>query len=477
MDEELWQYYNDRRPSQHILNARAETIEALTKAVNAYAQIICTGKSKHDRYQVATFGSTLVGSDEASSDLDVVVLDPAYETGWRPDIVWTKKPSAMYDIEKLSRFFQRRGFYNLEAIPKARVPILSGRSASTPSVHFDLSVNSRNGLFNSQLIAEYAKVHPHVRPLLVLLKAWSRGNKLDAPAKLVQRGRGRQIGMPRPLSSYIMSNIVVAYMQHEGMLPNLQEPYVSPLFNEDDWSQTALAGDNAKSAYDILRRPPFAKKEHIWWSISRRDTNTRIPHDLRHLDADSAPVRAWIERRRRRMENSGEHERSLADTLRGFFRFFGRDFAYGLQVVSVRDGGIAPRQRQPGWRSPDRFLAQLHRDLVYGAQLPRDGKIPSESLNLDPYRWLREGDSREVDEDIERETARLLAMSTDVESFKSAQFVAIDPIFSEVNLGENFHNAFMKKFVGQCARAENVFSTGLGIRELLATSSSGFVKR
>lgn len=79
-------------------------------------------------------------------------------------------------------------------------------------IPFDLCINARNGLYNSRLIAAYAELHPYVRPMIVILKAWARSSGVDAPPQVINKGR-KTIGVPRPFSSYILGLLVVAYLQ------------------------------------------------------------------------------------------------------------------------------------------------------------------------------------------------------------------------------------------------------------------------
>ena len=230
-------------------------------------------------------------------------------------------------FRKLSKFLWKCGFKNIVPIPNARVPIgepvsavltlglipcrtVSGTSTTDPPISFDLNINRRNGLFNSSLLAAYGEVHPHFRPLLVILKAWSRAVGLDAPAVTIKMGR-RTFGTVRPFSSYIMGTLLVAYMQHVKMLPNLQEPFVVPI------TSALEPAPLAESEYKTQRRPEAsaATMDHIWWDIGTQGSDIRIPYDTRFLDPKSKQVQQWLKKRQRK----GVPEPTLADTLHGFF--------------------------------------------------------------------------------------------------------------------------------------------------------------
>ena len=134
----------------------------------------------------------------------------------------------------------------------------------------------------------------------------------------------------------------------------------------------------------------------------------------------------------------------------------------------------------PGYRAPERFFNELQNDLIRGEHL---SKSRTESL-LTP-KLLREGDSLEVDLEIEREAASLLDMPTDTEQFRAAVLVIIDPIFrqnvrrasstvwptnspfTQQNLGRVASRGHVMTFVSECARAESVFELNLDFKALL----------
>lgn len=74
--------------------------------------------------------------------------------------------------------------------------------------------NEQLGVRNSILISEYISLNPIVRPFLIFLKVWAKQRRLNDPSG--QKGL-------MSLSSYSLVLMAIAYLQHAGIVPNLQE--------------------------------------------------------------------------------------------------------------------------------------------------------------------------------------------------------------------------------------------------------------
>ncbi|KZV92995.1 hypothetical protein EXIGLDRAFT_56400 [Exidia glandulosa HHB12029] len=455
MDVQLWKYYNSKRPNKTELEARKEALYRIRSAVHAYAGLRC---------DVEPFGSTLIGVDEGRSDLDLVVLDPHMPEGFMPHIKYQKEPTKLYNVSKLSRFFYKRGFRNTEAIPAATVPILRAVVPTKPEIPFDLSVNARNGLFNSRLVAAYATLHPYVRPMIVILKAFARNRGIDAPARVIRRGR-KQHGVPRPFSSYIMGLLVVAYLQRIGMLPNLQEPFAAPI-KRVAHEHPPLGDDDVplEKPYDPPPLRSDGSSPQVWWTIGRKDPELRIPSDTRFLDPTSEPVQEWVQARHAYLAANQREEITLKETLEGFFYFWGRTFMFNKWAVSIRDGGIVDRLQPPAYQKPERFLAEFERDMINGDHPEADSTVTDE--------YEREGESPETDMRIDRQLAMILDTPTNMDAWKSNSFVVVDPIVRTNNLTQSAPKHALQTFVGQCSAAHNILRLGLGIDDLLHAKPS-----
>jgi len=57
-------------------------------------------------------------------------------------------------------------------VPLIKLEVRTPASASPTQV--EISWNDELGIYKTSLLAEYSKVHPHVRPLILLIKHWSK---------------------------------------------------------------------------------------------------------------------------------------------------------------------------------------------------------------------------------------------------------------------------------------------------------------
>ncbi|KAJ3788145.1 hypothetical protein GGU10DRAFT_347102 [Lentinula aff. detonsa] len=160
------------------------------------------------RYRVSLFGSTLYGVFTPNSDLDMIILDPN-----RPNGQKIQKVAPIYGMRNLAKNFQRAGFKQVVAIPKAKVPIVKFYDPVS-NLHGDINANERLGLFNSRLIKHYCDIQPLLRPMLAFIKAWAKPLGLNKP--------GTQDGPPT-FSSYALTLMTIAFLQNIRLVPNLQD--------------------------------------------------------------------------------------------------------------------------------------------------------------------------------------------------------------------------------------------------------------
>lgn len=115
------------------------------------------------RAHVDVFGSFATGLCLPMSDLDLVVhVDTAYQ------------PLPVLE-NVLEKRFRCTG---LEAIAKARVPLIKFRDAET-SVSVDISFNADNGPRNCAIVRRLLVAHPEARPLILALKYILHSNWLS----------------------------------------------------------------------------------------------------------------------------------------------------------------------------------------------------------------------------------------------------------------------------------------------------------
>ena len=114
------------------------------------------------------------------------------------------------------------------------------------------------------------------------------------------------------MSSYCLTLMAIAYLQHRGVLPNLQAD-VQPLIPEQ-----------AESL-----------EEDVVWVGWGKDQGIKA-----HIGFSKHPPAGWI---------NSEPNLTAADAIRGFFSFFALDSAdpehmqYDDQILSILQGGVVPR--------------------------------------------------------------------------------------------------------------------------------------
>ncbi|KAJ7100601.1 hypothetical protein B0H15DRAFT_816648 [Mycena belliarum] len=190
-----------RETDPRVRDSRRETLLAVQNVVR---------KAYGGEYSVEIFGSIRYGISSASSDLDLVILDPTRKNGFAPS---GRKLGEIYHIRPLSRVLRKAGFKILEVVPDAAVPIVKFQDPRTGQ-SCDINVNDRLGLYNSDLIKRYCELNPVLVDMIMFIKAWAK------PRGLNNSGSRK---MPTTFSSYALVMMTIGFLQHRGLLPNLQE--------------------------------------------------------------------------------------------------------------------------------------------------------------------------------------------------------------------------------------------------------------
>ncbi|ORY28462.1 hypothetical protein BCR39DRAFT_202078 [Naematelia encephala] len=303
---------------QHTVNL----LEQLSVALNARLGGPRPSLEKgYRRFEVDIFGSVSWGGETGQSgDLDLVVIDKDERQGYRPDL-WKVPPTRHFSKDDQSGYGKLPPVYNLRSVARVlwsigMVDCLPIVHASTPIIKFkdasngqecDLNVNDLGGWYNSSLILHYCMISPFVlRPLIHALKIWASTHNLNDSAG----ARG-----PATMSSYCLALMAIAYLQHCGVLPNLQQdvrvpiPHVAKDTKDPDAVWVGWGKDQGiKALVGFERNPPYG------WT----------PRNL-----------------------------TAADALRGFFEYFSTKsgsprFDYQSQVVSILNGCIISRAEPQG---------------------------------------------------------------------------------------------------------------------------------
>ncbi|KAJ7768355.1 hypothetical protein B0H16DRAFT_314715 [Mycena metata] len=244
-------------------------------------------------YKVENFGSTRYGVSVASSDLDMVILDPHRPHGAAPK---SPRESEIYNVRVLAKVLKKAGFRIIETISAAAVPIVKFSDPATGH-SVDLNVNERLGLLNSDLIKRYCELNPLLITMIQYIKLWAKPLGLNSPGRK-SRGQGSVT-----FSSYALTMMTIGFMQHRGLLPNLQEG-LPPL------------------------RP--GKLTGTFWLGPPRP----LCCDVRYNKMEG-----WKPPR----------EVSVLELMQDWFYFWGSEFDYPNEMISIREGGRLQRpERGPG---------------------------------------------------------------------------------------------------------------------------------
>ncbi|KAF8880500.1 hypothetical protein BD779DRAFT_1548558 [Infundibulicybe gibba] len=275
--------YND------IEKARVRTIRRVEAAIQ---------KHYGSKYTVDVFGSIRYGMARPDSDLDLVILDPNRVEGF-PPYKQTELPR-IYNIRGIARVLHHAGFKNIECVPHANVPIAKFTDTQT-RLHCDINVNDRLGIINSDMMKRYCDIQPLLRPLLRRVKAWARPLGLNSPSTY---------GEPATFSSYALVLMSIGFMQHRGLLPNLQA--------------------------DLLPLPADAVHGTFWLRPPKH-----IRCDTRYHTGSAVKLSAVLD---------------VDGVARDWFRYWGNCFDYTKDIMSIRDGGPIPRTitSSNSLRSPSR---------------------------------------------------------------------------------------------------------------------------
>ncbi|KAI0051562.1 hypothetical protein FA95DRAFT_236995 [Auriscalpium vulgare] len=275
---------------------RAQTIMRVARAI----------QQRYGReYFVEVFGSTQYGVDSPTSDLDLVVIDPNRMDGFAPHVDLKKLPR-VYNIYDLSGTLKRAGFSILQNIAKATVPIVKFKDPVT-GMHCDINVNDQLGSLNTALIRDYCDMSPILRPLIMIIKQWAKPLGLNSPSP--------NPGEARSFSSYSLTLMTIGLLQTRQLLPNLQ----------DVGSETSLVPVQSE-----------------FWIRSK--TGQRLKCDVQ-----------WVRRNGWRSPLDITLEQALID----WFHYWGYEHDYDTEAMSIRHGGVIPREQPEARRKVIGFLGNV----------------------------------------------------------------------------------------------------------------------
>ena len=189
-------------------------------------------------------------------------------------------------IEELGQVLSKAAMQDVQVLSKARIPIVKFFDPRTRQA-CDVCCNNTLALRNTQMLADYARLDPRMRMLVLLVKSWAKRRDLNDPYH-------------GSLSSYAYVLLVIFFLQ-------TRDPPILPCLQEH------------KRPQDPSRIP--MEEGFDVYSYQRL-------HDLAGIGS--------------------ANQASVAGLLLGFFRFYGWEFDFQYQVVSIRKGQPISKEDK-GW--------------------------------------------------------------------------------------------------------------------------------
>ncbi|TNY18872.1 Proteophosphoglycan 5 [Rhodotorula diobovata] len=312
LSTEIMRLYELQRPAPAAIAARQHLVDELTHWLNQ--ERFSWGHSHNPRaapLEVVPFGSIRFGLSTATSDLDLCLLDPYRPNGFEEKHFSSQAPPRalpdIYNMHRLAASLRRANLTDVTSIADAAVPICKFKVLIDGHViEADINTNERLGVYNSRLINSYCNLHPLVRPLSVFVKFWAK-----------QRGLNDPSGSPTTFSSYTYILLVISYLQHLDLLPNLQ--------NDELIAQTGTPRNRFFSTPKARMGRGNAKRNRIVRSVG---------WDVTFVEYDSPP------------EGYSPPEANLTQLARGFFHYWADEFNMERDIVSVWNGRVPlPREK------------------------------------------------------------------------------------------------------------------------------------
>ncbi|RTG82595.1 poly(A) RNA polymerase GLD2, partial [Schistosoma bovis] len=201
LSAKIWELYSSTRQSPLKYEKKVRLLNALHMVVSGV----------FENAGLYIVGSSINGFGSNQSDMDMCLLVTSRDLH--------QKSEATFILSRLLHSLRKCRFLYHFTLIRAKVPIIKFRDRYT-GIDCDLNVNNVNGLYNTYLLAMYAKIDWRVRPLGIFIKHWAQCLDIhDA-----QRGR---------LSTYCLLLMLIHYLQTAcipPILPNLQEKFPN-LFN------------------------------------------------------------------------------------------------------------------------------------------------------------------------------------------------------------------------------------------------------
>ncbi|KAJ3030140.1 hypothetical protein HDV00_009094 [Rhizophlyctis rosea] len=225
------------------------------------------------------FGSSVNGLGTIQSDVDICLTTP-----------WDDRVQGVANMHVLASALRKHGMQKIYTVAKAKVPIC--KFYDPDLVNCDINVNNTIALRNTQMIKMYVEIDPRVRPLMMVIKHWTRRRVLNDAAK------------GGTLSSYCWVMMVLNFLQmrQPPILPCLHEMYFARLRRDENVERLVVDGVDCSFHDDINTVRGFGVRNH----------------------------------------------ETLGTLFYAFFRRYAVEFDYEKNVVSVRHGRYLTKEEK-GW--------------------------------------------------------------------------------------------------------------------------------
>ncbi|KAG1454047.1 hypothetical protein G6F56_007416 [Rhizopus delemar] len=199
---DIIQLYQKLLPSKESGDRRARFIKKMENLLNS---------EWPDRdIKPRVFGSSVNNLGTSSSDIDLCITTP-----------W----NGLRNVRVLAKLFRKCGMQHVVCVPRAKVPIVR---LFDPEMQLscDINVNNTVALQNTNMIKVYVGLDPRVRPLIMIVKHWTKQRLLNDAAN------------GGTLSSYTWTCMIINFLQqrHPPILPILHatETKADEYFFDDD---------------------------------------------------------------------------------------------------------------------------------------------------------------------------------------------------------------------------------------------------
>ncbi|KAI8997150.1 hypothetical protein BDB01DRAFT_830761 [Pilobolus umbonatus] len=215
---DILRLYQDLLPSKDSHDRRIRFVKKMEKLLNHEWP-------NHD-IRAHVFGSSVNDLGTTTSDVDLCITTP-----------WTGLPN----VRILAKLFRRCGMQHVVCVPRAKVPIVR---LFDPELQLscDINVNNTLALQNTKMIKNYVGLDPRVRPLIMVIKHWTKQRSLNDAAN------------GGTLSSYTWTCMIINFLQQ-------RYPPVLPILHQMD-------NENKDEDYfcddiDTLRRYRSTNRESL----------------------------------------------------------------------------------------------------------------------------------------------------------------------------------------------------------------------